>query len=42
MYLHGLFLIFSPQARVLVIGGGRIVGFVAVQLAVAAGCHVST
>lgn len=28
--------------RVLVIGGGGAVGFSAIQLAVAAGCHVST
>ncbi|OWM88627.1 reticulon-4-interacting protein 1, mitochondrial [Punica granatum] len=32
----------SEGQRVLVIGGGGAVGFAAVQLAVAAGCHVST
>ena len=33
---------FLLRQRVLVIGGGGTVGFAAVQLAVAAGCHVST
>lgn len=32
----------KPGQRVLVVGGGGAVGFSAVQLAVAAGCHVST
>ncbi|KAL9271753.1 Reticulon-4-interacting protein 1, mitochondrial-like protein [Drosera capensis] len=32
----------TPGQRVLVIGGGGAVGFSAIQLSVAAGCHVST
>lgn len=37
-----LFLMSFHRHRLLVVGGGGAVGFAAVQLAVAAGCHVTT